>query len=563
MLQTVHIKNLALIDEAEIDFGEGLNILTGETGAGKSIIIGSISLALGEKVPRELLREGEDALVELIFSVDEMTERELRELEIEPEDHTVILTRKVTPGKSVARINSETVTASKLREAAALLIDVHGQHEHQSLLREKTHLAILDAYLGVAVNHLKQTYTEQYRVYRQLKEELSKASIDEESRKRELSLLEFEAEEIREANLSEGEDEELEKTYRRLSNGKKIYEVMGRITSLLSDGDRNAAEAVGRAVSEIRQVSEYDEKLSSIEGELTEIDGLLSDAAHECARYLSDADFDEETFRKTESRLTEINRLKDKYGASIREVEKALEEKEERIRILSDLSEYREKTAKQLDQAKEQLGKVGRKLTGARKEGAEKLSGEIVNALMGLHFLDVRFEVELKEKDDFAPDGMDDARFLISLNPGEEVRPLSNIASGGELSRIMLALKTVLAGQDQIGTLIFDEIDAGISGRTAQAVSEKLFLISRHHQTICITHLPQIAAMADCHYLIEKKADGGETISTIRRIDEEECVLELSRLLGGVLITDAAVNNAREMRALAVEKKKQALGDET
>ena len=563
MLETVHIKNLALIDEAEIDFGEGLNILTGETGAGKSVIIGSIGLALGEKVPRDLLREGEDALVELVFFVDEETERALNALEIHPEDHRVILTRRITPGKSVARINSETVTASKLRETASLLIDIHGQHEHRSLLNEKTHLTILDAYLGESLRSMKCAYGERYQTFRRLREELARASMDEESRKRELSLLEFEAAEIRDAALREGEDEELEKAFKRLSNGKKIYEVMGRVASLLSEGDSNASEAVGRAVSELRQVAEYDEKLSSLEEELLEIDGLLSDAAHECVRYLSDGDFDEESFRKTGSRLTEINRLKDKYGDTVSGIQKALIEKEERIRILSDLSEYREKTGKELAEAEKLLRESAEELTEARRKGGIRLSGEIRKALEGLHFLDVRFEVDLQKKSDYTADGTDDVRFLISLNPGEEVKPLSHIASGGELSRIMLALKTVLAREDQIGTLIFDEIDAGISGRTAQAVSEKLLQIARHHQTICITHLPQIAAMADCHFLIEKTADAGETISTIRRIDEEESIRELSRLLGGVRVTDAVMNNAREMRALANAKKKQALGDGT
>lgn len=559
MLDSVHIKNLALIDEAEIDFGEGLNVLTGETGAGKSVVIGSISLALGEKVPKELLREGADSLVELIFSVDEETERALSELGFQPDMGQMILTRRIANGKSTARINSETVTASKLKEAASLLIDIHGQHEHQSLLSEKTHLTILDRYLGESFSEEKRSYQLCFEEYHRLQKELNELSIDEESRKRELALLQFEAGEIRSASLKEGEDTALEMEYRRLLNGKKIFEAMGNVVSFISDGEQNASETLGHAVSEIGKVAEFDEKVASISKELSEIDSLLSDAAHECARYLSDADFDDETFHVTEERLTEINRLKDKYGASISAVLCALKEKEERISTLSDLDEVRRKTKERLEEVKERLTKAADVISKARQEGGERLSEEITEALKGLHFLDVRFQTEVERKEAFTSEGMDEVRFLISLNPGEPLLPLSRVASGGELSRIMLALKTVLAKEDQIGTLIFDEIDAGISGRTAQAVSEKLLTISRHHQTILITHLPQIAAMADVHFLIEKTADGSGTISTIRRIDEEEGILELSRLLGGVRVTDAVVNNAREMRALALAKKQEVL----
>lgn len=559
MLESVHIKNLALIDEAEITFEEGLNILTGETGAGKSILIGAVSLALGERVPRELLRDGEEALVELIFSVEEGTAEKLRALEIEPEEGMVILTRRTKGTRSVARINSETVTAARMKEAAELLIDIHGQHEHQSLLSERTHLRILDQYLKEEAAKKKAAYEKEYREYQRLREELSGASIDDESRKRELSLLTFEVKEIEEGHLKEGEDELLEKEYRRLSNGKRIAKAMGRVVSLLSEGDRSASETVGHAAAEIRTAADYDEALSSLREEITEIDSLLSDAAHEAARYLHDADFDEERFRETEERLTEINRLKEKYGATIPAVLRSLAKKEERIRSLEDLDAFRTETETALRKTEEALSRRAEELSALRKRGGEKLSEEIREALLGLHFLEVQFKTEVTESAEYRSDGKDNVRFLISLNPGEPLQPLSHVASGGELSRIMLALKTVFAGQDDIDTLIFDEIDAGISGRTAQAVSEKLHAIARFHQTICITHLPQIAAMADAHYLIEKKAEGNGTISTVRRLTEEESITELARLLGGVRVTDAVLNNAREMKKLAkaeVEKQR-------
>lgn len=551
MLQFLHVKNLALIEEAEVDFTPGLNILTGETGAGKSIIIGSISLALGEKVPKELLREGEDSLVELVFTVDEENEARLKELEIVSEDGTVILTRKIVNGHSTARINSETVTASKLKEAAALLIDIHGQHEHQSLLKKSRHLAILDSYLQDAFAEDLKTYRAHFQKLKALRAELSEVSLDEESRKRELSLLTYEAEEIRNAALQPGEDETLEKEYRRLSGGRKILDAMGKVQSLVSEGNDNAASAIGRACRELMDIRDLDEKLSSLSDQLTEIDSLLSDFSHETNAYLADADFSEEEFQKTEERLSEVNRLKDKYGKTIEEVLRALAEKETKIETLSDLDRFRAEKQAEMEKEAKACTAYAKKLHEARVKGADVLCTEIRASLLDLNFPDVRFETAFSETEDFTENGRDEAEFMIALNPGETLQPLSKVASGGELSRIMLSLKTVFAKQDQIATMIFDEIDAGISGRTAQAVSEKMRALSSDHQIISITHLPQIAAMADTHFLIEKNVSDNSTVSTIRSLSEEESVEELARLLGGVRVTETVLANAREMKELA------------
>ena len=551
MLQYLHVKNLALIEEAEVDFTEGFNILTGETGAGKSIIIGSISLALGEKVPKELLREGEDSLVELVFAVDEETALRLNDLEIEPEDETVILTRRIVNGHSTARINSETVTASRLKEAASLLIDIHGQHEHQSLLKKSRHLSILDAFLPPSFAEEKKDYQAHFHQWKALREELRTVSLDEETRKRELSLLTFEAEEIRNAALSPGEDEELEHDYRRLSGGRKILDTMGQVQSLLSEGNENAASAIGRACRELSEVKDLDEKLSSLSGQLTEIDSLLSDFNHEVGAYLSHADFSEEEFHRTEERLSEINRLKEKYGRTIEEILSALAGKEKRIETLSDLDRFRAEKQTALEEEERVCAALAAKMHERRSEGGKALCEEIRASLLELNFPDVRFELSFSETDHFTENGTDEAEFLIALNPGEPLQPLSKVASGGELSRIMLSLKTVFAKQDRIGTMIFDEIDAGISGRTAQAVSEKMHALSAHHQLICITHLPQIAAMADTHFLIEKNINNNATVSTIRPLSEEESVEELARLLGGVRVTETVLANAREMKELA------------
>ena len=555
MLQNLHVKNLALIDETEVEFGPGLNILSGETGAGKSIIIGSINLALGEKVQKEMLRDnGESALVELIFFVEDAdTIEAIRALDIEMEDDTVILSRKITGGRAIGRINGEAVSASKMKAVASLLIDIHGQHEHQSLLSKKKHLEILDTFAKEALGDKKEKLTQCYQEYRKLKDELEHANLDGEERARELSFLEYEVKEIEEAQLTVGEDEELEAVFRKYSNGKKIMDAVGAANAATSEDDESASERIGRALRELSSVSGYDERVKEMEEQLTEIDNLLSDFNHELASYLSDEEFDEETFYETEKRLDLINHLKSKYGNTIADIIKYGEEKEERINVLNDYDAYLAGLQKNVSEKEKQLEQLSKKVSDIRKKESKKLTESIKNALLDLNFLDVQFTMEFAETD-YTANGIDDAQFLISTNPGEPVKPLGKVASGGELSRIMLAIKTVMAS-DKIGTLIFDEIDSGISGRTAQMVSEKMNVLGRNHQIICITHLPQIAAMADSHFLIEKSVENQATVSKIHKLTDEQSVEELARMLGGVEITDTVLENAREMKQMAYMKK--------
>lgn len=555
MLQNLHVKNLALIDETEVEFGPGLNILSGETGAGKSIIIGSINLALGEKVQKEMLRDnGESALVELIFFVEDAdTIEAIRALDIEMEDDTVILSRKITGGRAIGRINGEAVSASKMKAVASLLIDIHGQHEHQSLLSKKKHLEILDTFAKEALGDKKEKLTQCYQEYRKLKDELEHANLDGEERARELSFLEYEVKEIEEAQLTVGEDEELEAVFRKYSNGKKIMDAVGAANAATSEDDESASERIGRALRELSSVSGYDERVKEMEEQLTEIDNLLSDFNHELASYLSDEEFDEETFYETEKRLDLINHLKSKYGNTIADIIKYGEEKEERINVLNDYDAYLAGLQKNVSEKEKQLEQLSKKVSDIRKKESKKLTESIKNALLDLNFLDVQFTMEFAETD-YTANGIDDAQFLISTNPGEPVKPLGKVASGGELSRIMLAIKTVMAS-DKIGTLIFDEIDSGISGRTAQMVSEKMNVLGRSHQIICITHLPQIAAMADSHFLIEKSVENQATVSKIHKLTDEQSVEELARMLGGVEITDTVLENAREMKQMAYMKK--------
>ncbi len=558
MLRNLHVKNLALIEETEVDFTSGLNILTGETGAGKSIIIGSINLALGEKIVKEMIRENDKpALVELIFEVtDEEVRSQLLAMDVIPENDEVILSRRISGGRSVARINGESVPVSRIKEAAALLIDIHGQHEHQSLLKKKKHLEILDDYAKEALGEYKEKLRENYAVYQSLKKELEEASMDEDARMRELSLLEYEVNEIEEAALKPGEDEVLEADYRRMSNGRKIMEALAVSQEMTASMEEGASERLGRALRELGSVSAYDDRISVLADELAEIDNLLNDFNRELADYMSDAEFDEEVFAETEKRLDEVNHMKAKYGSTIEEILAECEKKQTQIEKLQDFDTYRRALTEKITQTEDVMNQLCDKITKIRKTHAKELTALVEAALVDLNFLDVKFSMEFGELSGYTANGRDDAEFMISTNPGEPVKPLGKVASGGELSRIMLALKTVLASNDKVETLIFDEIDAGISGRTAQAVSEKMNVIGRSHQIICITHLPQIAAMADSHYLIEKEVVGQNTISEISCLSEEDSVTELARMLGGVKITDTVLESAREMKSLAKNAKK-------
>ena len=557
MLQNLHVKNLALIDEAEVEFQEGLNILTGETGAGKSIIIGSINLALGQKVPKEMLKENDKpALVELIFSVDdEKVKEKLAEFDIEAEDGQVILTRKITSGKAVARVNGQAVSASVLKEVSSLLIDIHGQHEHQSLLSKKKHLDILDVYAKQQIGGKKEQLAVVFAEYKKLKEEWEHSNKDEEERARELSFLEFEIKEIEDANLRIGEDEELEEDFKRFSNGRKIMEAVGYAHEAIDGQGESASELIGRALRELSNVSSYDKVIADMEGQLIEIENLLHDFNHELSAYISDADFDEETFYHVEKRLDLINHMKSKYGNSIEKILKLYEEKCEKVNVLNDYDAYLKKLQDALQAKEQEVKGLCEEISMIRKKEAILLCDSITKALQDLNFLDVKFTMEFGETGTYSANGFDTPEFMISTNPGEPVKPLAKVASGGEMSRIMLAIKTVMADADEIESLIFDEIDSGISGRTAQMVAEKMNVLGKNHQIICITHLPQIAAMADAHYLIQKTAENNVTYSNIYKLNQDESIHELARMLGGVEITDAVVKNAQEMKELARMKK--------
>ena len=535
MLLNLQVKNLALIEKAEVSFSEGLNILTGETGAGKSIIIGSVNMALGGKTSRDMIRQGADyAYVELVFSVDDPVKRKrLEELDLDlPEDGTIIISKKIMPTRSLSKINDETVTTGRLKEITSLLIDIHGQHEHQSLLYKSKHLQILDAYARSQTQPLKEKISVNYHQYQEVLKALEEMNQDQESRLREADFLRYEIEELENAGLKEGEEEELTSSYRRLSHAQKIMEYLSSAYQAI-DG-----EQIGRALHDVTQAAEYDEAVAGIRDQLFDAESILSDVVRDISGYMDQFSFDEEAFVQMEKRLDLIHNLQAKYGSTVREIMEKLEEKRKE----------REKTEEKLEQLCTELSKV-------RQSAAKILTEKIRQGLEDLNFIDVAFEMEFRRLEQYTASGFDEAEFMISTNPGMPVRPLGMVASGGELSRIMLAIKAVLADTDDIPTLIFDEIDTGISGRTAQKVSEKLSYIARKHQVICITHLPQIAAMADTHFEIAKSAAAGSTTTTIHPLCGDEMVKELARLLGGAKITDAVYDNAREMKVLADQSK--------
>ena len=555
MLEGLHVKNLIIIDEAEVSFGEGLNILTGETGAGKSVVIGSINLALGAKAGKNLVRAGKDSgFVELVFSVNEDTKKKLENLDIIPEDGLVVITRKFTAERSVSKINGETVTLSKVREAASLLLDIHGQTENQTLLLPKNHLEILDRYCKEEVKPLISKLKELVCEYREKENELLEYSSDEASLSRELDFLKYECSEIKKAKLVKDEEEELDKKVRKYAASSKIVSLVEEARKNLSDSD-GADDSIGNIVRAMSRLSDVDEGAEELLNQISEIESLLNDFERSLSDYADENVFDEADFMQSEARLDKIRGIFAKHGGSYESTQSFFDISLKQIEKLEHSSEYKEKLSTEVEKLKKLILDECDKLTEVRKKAALELGKKVKQALIDLNFLQVDFGLEFNKTKDFTSKGNDEVVFKISANPGEPMRSISEIVSGGELSRIMLAIKSVMADTDEIPTLIFDEVDTGISGRTAQMVAEKMALLSGKRQLIAITHLAQIAAMADNHYLIEKKADETHTATDIRRLDESEEVEELARILGGVAITENVINSAKEMKNLATGTK--------
>lgn len=564
MLTELRVQNFALIDDVTVEFHEGLNILSGETGAGKSIIMGSVNMALGAKASKDSIRHGcNSAYVELTFHVSSDQKERLSAMDLETdEDDNLVISRKITDTKSISRINGETVNLSVVREAASVLIDLHGQTDNQTLTRHDKQMELLDAFASSSDDTFQAILTEYKSAlesYREVTKKLESFDMDESKRLREISFLEYVIEEIDEATLSEEEEETLSEQLKKLSNQQNIAEGMGMVRNLLFEGsgDSCASDRISEAVQTLQKLLVYDKDLEQLSSSLADIEALLSDLAKEVDDYCeSSCETDPENLERITKRVDQIHDLKNKYGKTIPDVLEYREKQAELLTQLQDYQVHKEENERQQELLKERLTMLGEKLHRAREKAASPLSSRISAALCDLNFLNAEFEIRVEEQENgFLSNGLDQVSFYISPNPGEPVKPISEIASGGELSRIMLALKTVLADEDDIESFVFDEIDAGISGRTAQKVAEKLITLSASHQVICISHLSQIVSMADYHYLIEKKVEGGVTRTEIRQLDYEDSVTEIARLLSGTEVTQSVLDTAWEMKDLAQKAK--------
>lgn len=547
MLTSLTVKNLALIRSAELEFRPGLNILSGETGAGKSILLGSVSLCLGGRAEKDMIRNGETyAYTELVFEEDDPgILAKLSEKDICPDEGRFIISRRISDGKNSAKINGETVTLSVLKEAAELLIDIHGQHDNQSLLHEEHHLAVLDGFAKSELQDALSRYGVCYQTYRRLREAFNACDGDAAERARRLDFLEFEIDEIENAKIVPGEEARLTEELKRLSNARAIRNGLTEIVSVLSE---DTAEGLSHALKTANTLTAMDPALGNLAVALGDIEGFLQDTLKEARTHLEADVPDEDRLPAVEERLQLIAALKRKYGASETEILKRLEEFEKEYDTLTAFEENRGKLEAELTEAKKTLIAASKKLHEIRRSAADRFSAAMMQALSELNFLQATFETEVTETKRYTVSGSDDVRFLISTNPGEPLKPLSKVASGGELSRIMLAIKTLIADSDRIHTLIFDEIDAGISGKTGAAVAEKLHEIAKTRQVICISHLPQIVAMADHHFLIEKGVSGGNTETKISALSEADSAKELARLLSAGELTETALQNAYEMK---------------
>lgn len=557
MILELYMKNCALIDELRISLEKGLNILTGETGSGKSIIIDALGLCLGNKYDKSFLRRGtEKGVVEAVFySEGDRLKSVLDENEIEYDDGNIVITRIIyRDGKSTARVNGRTIRLSLLKEIASLLVDVHGQHSNQAIFRPETHLRFVD--MSGDVEKEKSEYTDVYKKYTEVRRELLKLddNKDEMEIQREIDLLKFQINEIEAASLKEGEYDELVAKRDIFRNSEKIYNSLSAAYGVLHEGDINTIDLAGRAVAEISSVSQYSEKISSIYERAERIMYELQDISSEIRNCREETEFEPYELEQLETRVDEINNLRRKYGNTEKDIFLYYDRISERLSEILNRDEKREELKGKLHEIESVLEKKAEALTEKRKTAAENLENELIKELNSLDMKNVTMKTVFERKQ-YSNDGADNVEFMISFNLGEELKPISKVASGGEISRFMLAFKSIIADADDIETLVFDEIDTGISGIAAQNVGEKLSDIADKKQIICITHLPQIAANADSHYLIEKRNDEQRTYTTIEKLDEPDRINEIARLISGKNITDTTIIHAREIIQLTSNRR--------
>ncbi|MBQ9332790.1 MAG: DNA repair protein RecN [Lachnospiraceae bacterium] len=553
MITDLHVRNVALIDEADITFTPGLNVLTGETGAGKSILIEALGLALGDRADTGLIRQGSDsANVELTLRPEDRSVYELlHDSGIDTDEDDIIIRRKLTPGSSDCYINGQKVALRELSRLTSRMIDICGQRESLTLLRESSLKNMLDSHATDELREILSRIGEKYTDYSDVLCKLNDTDEDESLRKRKADLAEYEVNEIDNAALTPGEDEELEIDYRRMNNASRINESLSAVSSLI-DGTDGASDLISRALKALYSVTEYDESLQDMASSLSDIDALTADLSREIGSYMSSSEYDAASFNEITARLDLINHLKDKYGRSIEAILAYRDERCEELDRLRDHEAYRTKLENRKAALEEELLSLCARAHDLRASAAASLESNLMNALTDMNFLNCDLKIEVKaDKTHITASGYDDIDFLISLNPGEPLKSLKDVASGGELSRIMLAIKCVSGDRETTGTLIFDEIDTGISGVTAWKVGEKLHSLGASHQVICITHQAQVAAQADTHFVISKSVHQDRTLTAVDVLDEDGMIDELMRMSGSGDSSEAARNAAVELKAKA------------
>ena len=556
MVLELYMKNCALVEELRLSIDKNLNILTGETGSGKSIIIDALGLSLGEKYDRSFLRKGtEKGLVEAVFYSENDNLKKILDkngLELD-EDNLLVVTRVIySDGKSVARINGRTVKMSLLKEIASTLIDVHGQHQNQALFNKETHLEFLDLFGEVDLQPFKKSYREIYDKYSEVKRSLNilTENKDDMQIQREIDLLKFQLNEIDSARLSKDEYDDLLRQRDVYRNSEKIFNNLNSSYQNLYEGSVNAVDLIGNAVKELSTISQYDKSLEDYNNDIERIMYELQDISRDIRNYKDSIDFQPYELEQIEARVDEINSLRRKYGESIEDIFKYYDKTKARLDEILNRDERVEQLKSEIVKLEKELKIQADILTNERKKIANNLEEVLLIELKSLDMKNVVFKVNF-EQSTFNQSGQDDVEFMISFNLGEDIKPIYKVASGGEMSRFMLAFKTILADIDGIDTLVFDEIDTGISGIAAQIVGEKLSNIGKKKQIICITHLPQIAANADTHYCIEKSTANNRTFTTIKKLDHNQKRDEIARLIAGSNITEKTIEHASEIIELA------------
>lgn len=547
MLELLHIENIAIIEAADIEFAPGFNALTGETGAGKSIVIDSLSAVLGQRTSRELIRTGaEKAFVSAAFSgmAPELTE----ELGIQPEaDGTLLLQREIqTDGKNVCRVNGRPVTVGQLRALGARLLNIHGQHDGQQLLDEEQHIVYLDSF--GRVESLAITYAEKYKNFTDIRRQIGALQMDEAEKARRVDTLQYQIEELKRAKLKPGEEEELTARRGMLRNAEKFLDAVAGADYALNGDDSGggALSALRQAQDALSGVRHLDDAFGQLYERLGEAYSEVYDIAATVEDKRGELDVSPGELDRVESRMDLLYRLKKKYGATVEDMLDYQARCEAELAQIEDAGDTLARLEQALSKAEKEARQAAQALSDARKAAADRLTSQILTELQQLDMGKTRFAVDFAEKP-LDRDGMDTVRFLMSANVGEELRPIHKIASGGELARIMLAMKNVLSEQDHVGTMVFDEVDTGVSGRAAQKVAEKMARISRRKQVLCVTHLPQLAAMADTHFSVEKGERGGRTYTEVRRLDREQRRRELARLTGGSHVSQTMLDGAEEL----------------